>query len=52
MRAAKGAGLFSFGILTGLTAADMTSAGADITIPDFQSDVLWDVLRKRLPTAI
>lgn len=52
MRAAKGAGLFSFGILTGLTAADMTSAGADITISDFQSDVLWDVLRKRLPTAI
>ncbi|KAB0266003.1 HAD family hydrolase [Microvirga brassicacearum] len=51
MKAAKGAGLFSFGILTGLTAADMTRAGADITIPNFQSKALWDVLAKRLGTA-
>jgi HAD superfamily hydrolase (TIGR01509 family) len=52
MKAAKAAGLFSFGILTGLTAADMTDAGADITIQNFQSDILWDVLETRLPAAI
>jgi beta-phosphoglucomutase len=48
MRAAKGAGLFSFGILTGLTAPEMMQAGADITIPNFQHQALWDVLAARI----
>jgi HAD superfamily hydrolase (TIGR01509 family) len=47
MQAAKGAGLFSFGVLTGMTAADMTKAGADITIPNFTHEALWDVLANR-----
>jgi beta-phosphoglucomutase len=52
MKAAKSAGLFSFGILTALTAADMTGAGADVTISNFQSPILWEVLAKRLPSAV
>jgi HAD superfamily hydrolase (TIGR01509 family) len=48
MQAAKGAGLFSFGILTGLTAADMMEAGADITISDFEHQALWKVLAERM----
>ena len=47
MKAAKSAGLFAFGILTGLTSDDMTRAGADINIPDFDSRALWDVLKAR-----
>ncbi|MBZ6078636.1 HAD family hydrolase [Microvirga puerhi] len=48
MKAAKGAGLYSFGMLTGLTAEDMTSVGADCTITDFHDQGLWDFLEKRL----
>jgi len=51
MKAAKAAGLFSFGILTGLTSADMMRAGADITIDDFKNEALWDVLKKKFPAA-
>lgn len=45
MRAAKGAGLFSFGVLTGLSAADMQAVGADTTITSFHDAALWDVLK-------
>jgi hypothetical protein len=30
-----------------MTAADMTKAGADITIPNFTHEALWDVLANR-----
>jgi HAD superfamily hydrolase (TIGR01509 family) len=49
MKAAKAAGLFSFGVLTGLTAGEMKEVGADLTIETFHDDVLWEVLEKRLP---
>ncbi|WP_112663765.1 HAD family hydrolase [Microvirga flavescens] len=48
MRAAKGAGLFSFGVLTGLTAEEMNAVGADHTIHTFRDKALWDVLERRL----
>ena len=48
MRAAKAAGIFSFGILTGLTADEMRDVGADRSIPDFHDPVLWDILNQRL----
>ncbi|WP_210497030.1 HAD family hydrolase [Microvirga antarctica] len=47
MKAAKSAGLFSFGVLTGLTEQDMLAAGADVTIPNFQDAALWGLLRTR-----
>ena len=49
MKAAKAAGLFSFGILTGLTSADMMRAGADITIADFKSEALLGRAEKEVP---
>ena len=48
MKAAKGAGLFSFGVLTGLTADEMTDLGADRTIETFRDPALWEVLEGRL----
>ncbi len=48
MKAAKGAGLFSFGVLTGLTADDMRAFGADGTIETFRDPGLWEVLERRL----
>lgn len=48
MKAAKGAGLFSFGVLTGLTADDMKSLGADGTIETFRDPSLREVLERRL----
>jgi beta-phosphoglucomutase len=48
MKAAKGAGLFSFGVLTGLSADDMTALGADLTIETFRDPTLWEVLERRL----
>jgi HAD superfamily hydrolase (TIGR01509 family) len=48
MKAAKGAGLFSFGVLTGLTADEMTDAGADRTIETFRDQALWEILERRL----
>ncbi|PVE24864.1 hydrolase [Microvirga sp. KLBC 81] len=47
MKAAKAAGLFSFGMLTGLTAQEMRDVGADATIEDFHAPALWDVLNSR-----
>jgi beta-phosphoglucomutase len=48
MRAAKAAGLFSFGVLTGLTADQMTGLGADRTIETFRDAGLWEILESRL----
>jgi beta-phosphoglucomutase len=48
MRAAKGAGLFSFGVLTGLSAEEMREIGADATIDTFHDPALWDVLERRI----
>lgn len=48
MKAAKGAGLFSFGVLTGLTADEMNDLGADRTIETFRDPTLWEVLERRL----
>jgi len=48
MRAAKAAGLFSFGVLTGLSAAELTKVGADRTIETFRDHALWEVLERRL----
>lgn len=47
MKAAKAAGLFSFGVLTGLSAQEMQDVGADATIEDFHAPALWDVLNRR-----
>lgn len=47
MKAAKAAGLFSFGVLTGLTAQEMRDVGADATIEDFHAPALWDVLNRK-----
>jgi beta-phosphoglucomutase len=48
MRAAKAAGLFSFGVLTGLSAAELTKAGADRTIATFRDSSLWEFLERRI----
>jgi beta-phosphoglucomutase len=48
MRAAKGAGLFSVGVLTGLSAQEMRDVGADETIETFHDRALWDILERRL----
>jgi beta-phosphoglucomutase len=48
MKAAKAAGLFSFGVLTGLSADDMKEVGADLTIETFRDQALWDILDSRL----
>ena len=48
MRAAKAAGLFSFGVLTGLAADEMTRLGADRTIETFRDPELWRILERRL----
>jgi HAD superfamily hydrolase (TIGR01509 family) len=48
MRAAKAAGLFSFGVLTGLSADEMREVGADLTIETFRDQALWDVLDSHL----
>lgn len=47
MKAAKAAGLYSFGVLTGLTAEEMRAVGADAAIEDFRAPALWDVLNSR-----
>jgi len=47
MKAAKAAGLFSFGVLTGLTAQEMREVGADAAIEDFHAPLLWDVLNRK-----
>lgn len=47
MKAAKGAGIFSFGVLTGLSAQEMRELGADATIEDFHAPALWTVLNSK-----
>lgn len=47
MRAAKAAGLFSFGVLTGLTGQEMREVGADVTINDFHAPALWEILNSK-----
>ena len=47
MRAAKAAGLFSFGILTGLTADEMRDVGADGAVMTFRDPALWEILEHR-----
>jgi beta-phosphoglucomutase len=48
MKAAKAAGLFSFGVLTGLSAGEMREVGADLTIETFRDQALWDILDSHL----
>ncbi|MBJ6124518.1 HAD family hydrolase [Microvirga splendida] len=48
MKAAKAAGLFSYGVLTGLSAAELTKVGADRTIETFRDRALWEVLESRI----
>ncbi|MBQ0822359.1 HAD family phosphatase [Microvirga sp. HBU67558] len=48
MRAAKAAGLFSFGVLTGLTAGEMREIGADGAIVTFHDRALWEILEHRI----
>jgi beta-phosphoglucomutase len=47
MRAAKAAGLYSFGVLTGLSAEEMRQIGADGAIANFRDRALWDVLEHK-----
>ncbi|QRM28732.1 HAD family phosphatase [Microvirga sp. VF16] len=47
MRAAKAAGLFSFGVLTGLTADEMRDVGADGAVMTFRDPALWEILEHR-----
>ena len=47
MRAAKAASLFSFGVLTGLTADEMRDVGADGAIMTFRDPALWEILEHR-----
>jgi len=47
MRAAKGAGLFSVGVLTGLSAEEIRRVGADTTIETFHDRALWNILERR-----
>jgi beta-phosphoglucomutase len=47
IRAAKAAGIATFGLLTGQSAQLLEHAGADATLPDFRDAILWDYLRER-----
>jgi HAD superfamily hydrolase (TIGR01509 family) len=51
MKAAKAAGLFSFGVLTGLSAGEMKEVGADLTIETFRDQALWQILERRLASS-
>ena len=48
VRAAKGAGLDTFGLLTGQTAETLVASGADRTIRDFADPALWQEIEARL----
>jgi HAD superfamily hydrolase (TIGR01509 family) len=48
VRAAKAAGIFTFGILTGQPASVLREAGADATIADFDDPVLWTRLEAQM----
>ncbi|WP_243375567.1 HAD family hydrolase [Microvirga solisilvae] len=47
MKAAKGAGIYSFAVLTGLSAEEMLAVGADATLMDFHDAGLWDLLKQK-----
>lgn len=47
MKAAKGAGIYSFGVLTGLSADEMLEVGADATLKDFHDAGLWSLLKRK-----
>jgi beta-phosphoglucomutase len=47
LRAAKAAGLFTFGILTGQTADVLQAEGADATISDFHDPLVRQILEQR-----
>lgn len=49
--AARAAGVFTFGITTGLDAASLHAAGADATIRDFADPLLCETLRARFGSA-
>jgi len=46
VRAAKAAGLFTFGLLTSQPASILSGVGADATIADFEDGGLWTILRR------
>jgi HAD superfamily hydrolase (TIGR01509 family) len=48
MRAAKGAGLFSVGVTTGLGDEELRQVGADVTIKTFHDSALWEILARRI----
>jgi len=45
IHALKGAGVFAFGVATGLSSDRLLADGADIAIADFRSPVLWECLK-------
>ncbi|MCG7392153.1 HAD family phosphatase [Microvirga sp. ACRRW] len=47
MKAAKSAGIYSFGVLTGLSAEEMLAVGADAALTDFHDADLWDLLKQK-----
>lgn len=49
VRAAKAAGIYTFGLLTGQPASVLREAGADTTIVDFDDPALWAVIGSRAP---
>jgi beta-phosphoglucomutase len=49
LRAAKAAGLYTFGVLTGQSTEVLVAAGADAAIADFHDPALWRLLRERDP---
>ena len=48
IQAAKGAGLFTFGLLTGQPAEALAAAGADRTVRDFADPAVWREIEARL----
>jgi HAD superfamily hydrolase (TIGR01509 family) len=50
VKAAKAAGLLTFGVLTGQTETTLRAAGADQVIRDFDAQVLWKLLADRSPS--
>jgi HAD superfamily hydrolase (TIGR01509 family) len=51
VKAARAAGIHTFGVLTGQPAEVLRDAGADATVLDFRDRGLWDHLRARLKPA-
>ena len=47
--AARAAGIFTFGMRTGLTAAELLGAGADAVVDDFRAEAVWEKVRGAAP---